>query len=147
MRREIADEVDREVLYSLEIHISERGALVATFKGTAGPNGVFTGTLLRNVTVADNAAGPRQIGGGIVAASDITLRNVTVSGNSATAGDALATASTVDIANTIIDGGCYLSLAVTSRGGNVESGTSCGLAGPHDQRGEGPSQAQSLQSA
>lgn len=25
-----------------------RGALVATFKGTAGPNGVFTGTLLRN---------------------------------------------------------------------------------------------------
>lgn len=102
-----------------------------------------------NSTVSGNAAYDAVfgggLGGGIANAGRMSLRNSTVSGNSADSGDAIAIEprffpdAYTEIANTLIEGDCERTgdgstLAWVSKGDNIESpGDTCRFDQPTDQ--------------
>jgi len=97
--------------------------------------------VLRNVTIDSNRT---KSGGSVtlLGSASATLNNVTLSGL-ATNLDASGTSGTVLVSNSIIDagkGGKLPSCAspVTSAGGNVEPGTSCGFTDLLDQQNAPP---------
>jgi hypothetical protein len=74
---------------------------------------------LTNSTVSGNeASGP---GGGIFNSGILNITNGTVSGNTATEASAIYSDGTTTLANSLIDGNCGGSLAVTSGHHNIES--------------------------
>jgi len=90
---------------------------------------------LENVTVSGNVVTGGGAGGGLynLGGTDMTLRHVTLAGNSAAAGGALHNAGATSVANVLVVGACDSAVA-TSSGGNLESpGDSCGLDAPSDQ--------------
>jgi hypothetical protein len=109
--------------------------------------GIFTGgavvtgasTTLTNVTVSGNHA--NGFGGGIQDSATSVLTNVTVSGNSTTAaasGGGIASAGSTRLVNVLVAGNTSSGVAdncngvVTSLGHNLDSGSTCALAGPGD---------------
>lgn len=113
--------------------------------------------VLRRSTLTDNDANG---GGGLDEVGDgSTLENVTVSGNFAGNGDGIRSAAAVGLTHaTVVDdrlsggdftleatlldnggaGSCAAGTTITSQGGNLEHGTTCGLAGTGDQSGIDP---------
>jgi CSLREA domain-containing protein len=109
--------------------------------GTLSANGgralTNSGTLfLQNVTISGNTA---DAAAGISNDGVMDLVNVTVTGNTAAAapgGIRNAVGASASLVNTIIAGNsplnCVMSGTVTSLGGNIDSGATCGLAGTAD---------------
>lgn len=122
-------------------------------------NEAFSALVLRRSTLTDNGA---TGGGALDNAGDsdgATLENVTISDNFAVNGDGFRCEGTLTVTHgTIVDdrisgndltlratlldngasGSCAGATTVTSQGGNLERGTSCGLAGAGDQSGVDP---------
>jgi hypothetical protein len=91
---------------------------------------------LRNATLAGNRA---KLGGAVTVldGAAATIRNSTLTGNGALNLD--ASGGTMTVANTILaDANADCLGAVTSGGGNLESGTSCGFASTNDQQSQDP---------
>jgi uncharacterized repeat protein (TIGR01451 family)/CSLREA domain-containing protein len=124
----------------------EFGANAATALGVSG-GAIFsgfvgvgeTGLKLTNATIAGNTSAGEA--GGVTVQS-ATLTNVTLTGNSAAVPpSALAAIGSVNVRNSIVDGGCGLldaGSSITSDGHDLESGTSCGFFAPGDRRGINP---------
>jgi CSLREA domain-containing protein len=98
---------------------------------------VAQGLQLDDVTISGNSA---NTGGGALTHAPMSLRNVTVAGNSGTGLDG-ANAGGVDnpqanLRDTIVaantGGNCGSALGVRSLGHNLDDGTTCGFSGPGD---------------
>jgi CSLREA domain-containing protein len=111
-----------------------------TAKSGGGISNDFELTLL-NVTVSGNTA--TLSGGGIRNNVTAALTSVTISGNTAPAGSALSNLSDVTLRYVLIasdtpDANCEGFGNLTSRGHNLDNGTSCGLSGSGDLAGVDP---------
>lgn len=85
--------------------------------------------ILTNSTVSGNHA--TTLAGGILAVSQasVTLTNSTVSGNTAAIGSGMyIQMDSVNLVNSIVDDGCGGEGFPNDLGGNLDSGTSCGLS-------------------
>ncbi len=110
------------------------GAIAA---GSAG-GGISPGQVtITNATMSGNSASGG--GGGIATSATTSIANSTIDGNTAgSSGGAFNTATgALTLRNTIVAGnnaptGVNCQGSVTSQGGNVDSGASCGLTGPFD---------------
>jgi CSLREA domain-containing protein len=92
------------------------------------------GNRLTGVTVARNLAVPAGEGGGILANGGfaLTLRNCTLSGNTAATGGAIRNAGNTSLYNTIVHGSNNCDATVGSSTHSLDSGTTCGLSGIGD---------------
>ena len=105
----------------------------------AGTGGVIAarGPLdLRNATLVANKA---KLGGAVamLGGAAATIRSSTITGNGSVNLD--ASQGTMTVSNTIVaDGKTDCLGAVTSAGGNLESGTSCGFTATNDQQSQDP---------
>jgi large repetitive protein len=97
---------------------------------------------LENTTLSGNRA---DRGGAAVAGSTLALRSCTLARNRADEGSGILASGRTEVqaVGTILDdepggGNCGGSFTLDSVGSNLESGTSCGLAGPGDQSGVNP---------
>jgi Right handed beta helix region len=100
----------------------------------------ITATLtMTNLTISGNAALSGPGGGLLNINSAANLTNVTISGNTAGQGAALYNAGPLRLKNSIVSGSCDVSgQAIASLGHNLDSGASCGLAGPGDLKNANP---------
>ena len=107
-------------------------------QATSGSAGGGAGGSGGNATVAANAGGAAG-GGGVtnLAGRTVTLASATITGNSAPIGANLTNVGTATAINTIvadgIGGGASCAGTITSRGFNLDDGTTCGFTQPTDQ--------------
>jgi CSLREA domain-containing protein len=117
----------------------ERASLAGNTGSTSGGalESDFGDLTLRNVTVSGNVSGQADVvSGGTLALEHVTVRDDVIGGTtSVPAGD-------VTVDRSILDAGAAGSVcaegAFTSLGGNVEHGTSCGFAMAGDVSGQDP---------
>jgi hypothetical protein len=88
---------------------------------------------MTNATISGNIASSGPGGGLLNLNATANLANVTISGNTAREGGALYKVGSLLLKNTIVDGDCKIDgVPITSLGHNLDSGTTCGLAGAGD---------------
>ncbi len=95
---------------------------------------------MTNATISGNRAGAR--GGGADNDGSLRLVQCTIAANSAAMGGGVAGPGRLAMVNTLLagnsGGNCFLAAAIESEGGNLDSGSTCGLVGGADMEDVDP---------